>query len=833
MHGSPATRSRRGSEIAYVLGMGSSSRFALVLAVLLAASQAMCGSDAVNSNFTPTEDGGADGGDGLGEGGFGGGGNEGGVVQGAFDVQPSALQTITVATGQTMPTVPFTATLGGQPVAVGWSVDRGDIGSIPAGPSPTASFAPKGATGGLVSVVAGLNGTTVTRQVLVKLTGTQNGANAANPAEAGQIPANVAALKAGGGVGGVGGEGLGPPVTDAPTLAALAAPSGNGSAQNLALLYPYDKTVWPRGMLAPLLMWRWTPADADAIRIELKTTSGSFTWSGTFGRPAILTSTGGAFIRHPIPQDIWTMATDSAGGPTSTGTPDKLTMTLTVAKAGVAYGPITQTWPVAPARLSGSVYYNSYGTQLVKNWTALDSAGHSVGAAILGVRSGDLGPKLIVGKNSPVNAQGNPADDSGCRVCHVVASRGRWLLTQSEQGSPGDGRSFLYDLTAADVQASVAQIPQEGSFAWAGMVGDGSSALTNTVNPSSTNPAITNSSAGSATSSFWSFGATPTAATLTGLPAGASAGYPSYSPDDKQMTYIDVAGSTQDVKGPLMVSTYNATTKAFGAPQNLHTPAAGQRVGFPVFLPDNSGIVFETEVRTSQSDSVMVTRNGARSELWWVKTAGGAAARLDTLNGKSGAAPYIPIGANNHGIAGASDPRSSYNETGFDDTTLAYEPTVLPIVSGGYAWVVFTSRRLYGNQLTSVPWQSWPPDYDTTDLSKATTKKLWVAAIDLSAPAGADPSHPAFYLPAQEILAGNSRGFWVLDPCKADGQTCQSGDQCCNGYCGGNGASGALVCSNVPPNNNCAGAQDKCATANDCCDKSNQCINGFCAAGVH
>ena len=810
------------------------SRYVLVLAVGLAGSQAMCGSEDVASTFPPGDDSGVDGGDGLGEGGFGGGGNpEGGPVQGTLDVQPSTLQTITVPIGQTMPTVAFAATLNGQPAAVAWSVDRGDIGGIPHGPSATASFAPKGTTGGLVSVVAGLNGKTVTRQVLVKLTGTQNGGNASIPAEAAQIPANVAALKAGGGVGGVGGEGLGPAVTDAPTIAALAAPASNGSAQSLTLLYPYDKTVWPRGMLAPLLMWSWTLADADAIRIDLKTTSGSYSWSGTFGKPAILTQTGGAFIRHPIPQDVWAAATDSAGGPTSDGKPDKLTMTLTIAKAGVAYGPISQTWPVAPARLSGSVYYNSYGTQLVKNWVALDSAGHSVGAAILGVRSGDLGPKLVVGKNSPVNGQGNPSDDSGCRVCHIVASRGRWLITQSEQGTPGDGRSFLYDLTAADVQGSAVQLTQEGVFAWAAMVGDGSYALTNTINPSSTNPAVINGAAGTATSSFWKFGAAPTAATTSGLPANVSAGYPSYSPDDKKFTYVDVAGSTQDVKGPLMVASYNAATRAFTTPTNLHAPASGQRVGFPVFLPDNSGIVFETEVRSSQSDSVMVTRNGARSELWWVKTAGGAAARLDTLNGKSGGTPYIPIGANNHGIAGAADPQSSYNETGLDDTTLNYEPTVLPIVSGGYAWVVFTSRRLYGNQLTAVPWQSWPPSYDTTDLAKATTKKLWVAAIDLSAPAGADPSLPAFYLPAQEILAGNSRGFWVLDPCKADGQSCESGDQCCNGYCGANGDGGALVCSNVPPNNNCAGAQDKCVTANDCCDKSNQCINGFCAVGVH
>jgi len=27
------------------------------------------------------------------------------------------------------------------------------------------------------------------------------------------------------------------------------------------------------------------------------------------------------------------------------------------------------------------------------------------------------------------------------------------------------------------------------------------------------------------------------------------------------------------------------------------------------------------------------------------------------------------------------------------------------------------------------------------------------------------------------------RGFWVLDPCKKDGNTCETADQCCGGFC--------------------------------------------------
>ncbi len=51
--------------------------------------------------------------------------------------------------------------------------------------------------------------------------------------------------------------------------------------------------------------WDWSKGDADAVKIELSTQSGSFHWSGSFGRPAILADTGGPFVQHPIPQDVW------------------------------------------------------------------------------------------------------------------------------------------------------------------------------------------------------------------------------------------------------------------------------------------------------------------------------------------------------------------------------------------------------------------------------------------------------------------------------------------------------------------------------------------------
>jgi hypothetical protein len=737
-----------------------------------------------------------------------------------FDVQPAAQQTLSVTFGQLTPTVGYTATANGSPINVAWSVDRIDVGKVDVGPASSTTFTPMGTAGGIVTIKARLGKRSVTRTILINMSaGTQNGPNT-SPGEAGQVATSTGQLGSGGGIGGVGGEGLGGAVTDPGTLSALQNPSSDGQASGLKFLYPYDATVWPRGMLAPLMMWTWTPGDADAIQLSLTSSSGTFSWTGTFGRPAVLGSKG-AFIRHPIPQDIWDAATKTAGGSIN-GTRDRLKVSLTIAKGGQGYGPISETWDVAPAFLTGTVYYGSYGTRLVANW-GKDKGNNAIGAAILSIRSGDTSPKVAAGQSS--------SDFAGCRVCHVVSSRGNTMVVESSDPSETDRHSHLYDLTnPTPVDTSLAN---QGVFTWAALTSDGSYALTNTVNPTASAPAISET-----TSTFWKFGAAPQQQPLVGLPLGLAAGYPSFSPDDKYVAYIDVTGSTGDVHGPIVKADYNTGTHAFSNVTSLYSPPPNQRVGFPVFVPDNSGIVFETSLRDGKycpqegvgTEPVLVTRCGARGELWWINTGTNPTpTKLSKLNGTG----YIPTGPNNHGSTVASDPTllaSDPNDTAdnssTDDSTLNYEPTVLPVAAGGYAWVVFTSRRMYGNQLTTFPFNTWQNSYDNADLRLGTTKKLWVAAVDLNAPAGSDPSHPAFYLPAQEITAGNSRGYWALDPCKADGQSCASGDQCCNGYCEP-GSGGTLVCGSNTAT--CAGVSEKCGSSADCCDPSNDCINGFCA----
>ncbi len=728
-----------------------------------------------------------------------GGGNGQGLV-----VEPAMAETLTVTLGKPLPTLKYTATLNGQPTNVSWSVDQGALGTVPAGPASSAVFKASGTTGGMLHVLASQGGKTLQRQIFIKLdAGSQNGPTAA---ESGQVVSATgtaaqinAALLGGGGVGGVGGEGLGTGYTGFPTTTMPA-------AMGLKFLYPYDKTVWPRGMLAPLLMWDWAPEDADAIQISLKTTSGSFSWTGTFGPPAVLKAPGSpvtTFIRSPIPQDVWEMATNTAGGPTPANPPDQLVVSLTVAKGGMAYGPITETWNVAPAHLAGTVYYNSYGTALVKNSNGNDAEGNQYGAAVLAIQGGATAPVVVAGP---------PSDESGsgCRVCHVVAMDGSRLIVQH-----GDNyaRTSSYDLKNANAETVLSNY--DNTFGWAGLYPDGSMAFTNAADLAASAPF----------SQLYAFppaasGATPLA--VTGIPANLQAGAPAFSPDGKHVAFEFLSGTIGTATGngtQLVVLDFDLATMTFSNLNVLATMTGGERAGFPSFFPTNDAVVFHYQI--VNSNHRYNTWSPAQAQIWWSDLPTGTATNLSALNGLDGTTSYLPT-----------------NATHPDDTTYNYEPTVNPIVSGGYAWVIFTTRRLYGNLATIQPYLSDPRNYNATLYSNVTCKKLWVAAVDIGSikngkftegvTPGTDPSHPGFYLPAQELAAGNAHGFWVLDACKADGMSCTTGDQCCNGFC--EPGDGGLVCS--PPTGSCSGLQEKCTKSADCCDTTNLCINGFCSLGT-
>lgn len=714
-----------------------------------------------------------------------------------FQVEPQDDQTISVDAGQSTPTLDFAATLDGNPIVVTWSVDRAEIGTVPTDPGETTVFTPSGSVGGIVTVKARLAAMVLERKVMVTLRSEQNGPSG-SPAEQEQIADDAGGLTAGGGIGGVGGEGLGVPVVDGSTLDALDNPVGDGAAQGLTFLYPYDGTVWPRGLLAPLLQWDWSAGDADAVKIELETTSGSFAYSGTFGRPAILAQTGGNFIRHPIPQDAWTMATNTAGETALDGTRDRLTVRLTVARGGEAYGPITQTYTIAPARLAGTIYYQSYGTQLAKNYSGAVGGDGMFGGAILSIKVGDLGPQLAAG------ASGHW---SNCRVCHAVAANGSRLVAEG-----GTSASFSYTITPG----MITQQAMVSDASYPAMTPDGLYAL----NPAGQLLYLDNAGA---------------PVPVTGL-SGVSTdlGTPAFSPAGDKIVFNPM-NSTGGINSPtrsIAVMDYDPFTFAFSnvveVVDNSLEPAE-TRPGWPAFFPDGNAIVYQQQTVAGfdgNSPGDLRTRHGAKGYLAWTHADGtGTPTPLSQANGAS----YLPRLANPIAMSctGGGAQVGDIDADHADDVNLNYEPTVNPIASGGYAWVVFTSRRMYGHVADIPPFCSDPRGVDL--IQNITPKKLWVAAVDLEPTAGSDPSHPAFYLPAQELLAGNARGFWVLDPCRPDGETCETGDQCCNGFCSqSSGQPGdPLVCASEP-GAECSMTQEACIENADCCDPDNLCINNFC-----
>src|SRR5262249_6206369 len=151
------------------------------------------------------------------------------------------------------------------------------------------------------------------------------------------------------------------------------------------------------------------------------------------------------------------------------------------------------------------------------------------------------------------------------------------------------------------------------------------------------------------------------------------------------------------------------------------------------------------------------------------------------------------------------------------------------IAVGGFYWVTFTSRRAYGNTIApggTVTGGDSPFGCGTP------RKKIWVTAIDVDYAGKADPSHPAFYLDGQELASGNMRPFVALAPCQQLMASCETGSDCCSGYCRetGRDTDGTPILQCVPPTPGaCSNLDEVCITVADCCDPTNFCINGRCA----
>jgi hypothetical protein len=498
----------------------------------------------------------------------------------------------------------------------------------------------------------------------------------------------------------------------------------SGNDPGLRFLYPYDKTIFPRGLLPPSIQLDGNPPEATYLHIHYP----GFDYKGFYGA-----SSPGRVL---VSEAVWKALTLSATGKVD------VQVDITKSSGGLVTGPITETWGMAKGSLRGVIYYETYDSQILGGVS-------SVG--IMKIQPGSMAP-------TPVK--------SGCgNVCHTVSADGSTLVAATFLTS-----SASYDLKN---NAAVLNNAADQRFTYGALTPDGS---------------LTLSAANYRT--FFGFGGSHLYDTKTGaqIPAPGwdgvinNPGTPAFSPDGKK-----VAFNHEDTGGghTLAVMDFDMAQKKFTNLVDVASDPAGF-LGWPAFTPDTKSVVYH-----AGTNAQFETDNQSKGDLFAVDVQSHQLVRLDALDGYKNGQSYLP----------ASDPQ------------LSFAPTVLPEAVGGYFWVVFTSHRSYGNTLPS---QDHNDEYG----------KLWVAAYDIDAAPGTDPSHPAFYLDGQEQTANNLRGFWVLDPCKPNGTDCASGDECCDGYCR-DVDGGPPQCS--PMSGGCSHEYEKCTTAADCCDSGFQCINGHCA----
>jgi hypothetical protein len=543
----------------------------------------------------------------------------------------------------------------------------------------------------------------------------------------------------------------------------------------MRVLYPYDGTVFPRGLTAPMMMWQG--AGSDGVYLHIKATN--FEYHGCLR--------ANAAGQLQLPQDVW----DTAGQQTG-GSSDAYSVELTTLNGQTASGPVKLRWVIAKATLKGSIYYNSYNSQL----------------------SGGLGNNGSILRLRP----GRPAElfarQGTCTGCHSVSANGeRMVATEIGIALGGDPIDAIGSLLGGMGGAA---------GAIGGLIGGGGSSYT-LAPDTPPNPTPARTAQGTSFAGFTPDGKlylssaataeagpqlqggvglalgdavlyetdTGTVVNGTGIPSTAM--MPTFSADGKLLAFSDGAQGGRAI----VVMDFDVQNRKATNPRTLVTDK--NFLGWPFVLPDNRAVVFSiTNGRDYSGGGVAInpiTQRGPLSDV----------ALVDVTTKK------VMLLAKAMGFANEADANSGKTYLPFGDEELHqhYYPTVSPVSAGGYFWLFFDSVRHYGN--LGLHRQLWG-----AAIAIASVNELSVGQYE------SDPSFPAFYLAGQELPVANHRAFTALDPCRKDGASCETGIDCCNGFCT-NGKCGREVMR-------CSETNETCKVKSDCCKASDQCIGGFCGA---
>jgi hypothetical protein len=636
--------------------------------------------------------------------------------------------------------------------SVAWTTDSPVIGAI----DSTGLYTANGSLGGVVHVAATYMGQMATATLTVKLLLQQNPGN---------LPAGVQT-----------------------GLQGASTPDGS-----VVWAYPYDGTVWARGLLPPTLQWNGGAA-TDDYYVHIV--------SPTFELQQFTTATGAPASQLLLDAATWGKFTDSTAGTTS----------VTVARwNGTADTVIAkQTWTIAPASIRSTIYY----------WS------NNLGR-VLRIQPGAATPDDFANQaplNDPTQYQ-----QAGCLMtCHTVSADGSTLV--SGGGTYAGSYSLLTDQPQHSMggtwplNPNADGVPVWQNIAWEvpALSPDGKYILTDSMAQNG----VSDYSGPAIMGLFTTADGMPvTTSGVTGTPFAA----PAWSPEGSRVAFVNSGDPStwngagynwqNPPPGDLDVIQFNAASNPmFSGQQTMVPVGTGKAITWPTVSPDGQWIVY---TRSGSFD----TRNG-NSDLYMASAVTpDKEVRLAKVDGDG-----YPFAA------------------GARDVSWNYEPSFAPVAAGGYFWVVFTSRRTYGNTLTGQAEPCGTAAWGTTNVNCASdancatdcasvcacttateVKQLWVFAIDQNPTAGVDPSHAAFHLEGQDETNLAMRGFMSLPPCAQDGQGCTSGTDCCGGYCANGADGGAPTCRSMP--SGCSQNGDKCNANGDCCNAASgvTCIAHVCS----
>lgn len=622
---------------------------------------------------------------------------------------------------------------------------------------------------------------------------------------------------------------------DRGTLDALKAGGGSCTAK---VLFPYNNTVFPGGLISPPIMWEGA-ADAAYVRLRFQSQNNlDFQFAAAASNPGELR----------IPQAHWSEITRRTQG-------NPLLVTLST-KSGNTISTCQLTWRLAQGNMNGALYYNTY------NYPQAGGVG-----AVLRLTLGASAPQLFLNDNGV-------APTGPCISCHSVSATGSVLAASLHNYTPfldlggilGVGaepfQSFAVPVTAALQPTNRTRV---GDATFGALTPDGA-LLLQMGNPQCT--AGANTFPRAPKNFFLVQG--PTAAGLldtrtgqsvqaTGLEANNYMWMPQFSPDGKHVVFNhakpDGMGGTD--RRELAMMDFDQATRRFSnlrviasrqgvAPSLPYAPNSGTGVAplsvgaqgctdalqgddslghiangsctgpcypaWPFFTPDGRGVIYSLISEPDFAVAFPGRDTPSKSELWYVN--------VDN--------PQRPVQFRMDAANKALDGEDMLNN---------YYPTVLPVQVGGYYWMFWTSMRKWGHRKIEPGANAVVDQLLSGEAAaQAVKKRIWVAAVrasstteELSEGINKDPSFPGFYLEGQSET-GNTRAFAALNPCRATGKECQSGLDCCTGFCDVKaGADKGMCVTEVT----CAKTNERCKTDKDCCppamgETANSCLGGYC-----